>query len=204
MYFSNPYPVWLRGLRVVPVLVLAGCAGTFSERAALPEPSSAPVQRIDAETGAMTVFNRGDPGIAVRASSSVPRLFVPATIAGRQYLDGDLVSPVPVKLARAMGADIVIAFDISRAGLAANRGRSAADASNASSPWSRASRRALLEAELAEADIVTRPALARTGMLDFDPKQEQLAAGEEAARRELPKLRQALAEASVNGHRSYQ
>lgn len=161
-------------------------------------PRALAVVATDAETGAMTVFNRGDPGLAVRASSSVPRLFVPPTIAGRQYVDGGLVSPVPVKLARAMGADVVIAVDISRAGASANRSNAPADASSASSSWSRTARRVLLDGELAEASIVIRPILARTGMLDFDHKQEQVVAGEEAAQRELPKLRQALAEAHTN------
>ena len=60
----------------------------------------------------------------------------------------------------------------------------------------------LLDGELAEASIVIRPILARTGMLDFDRKQEQVVAGEEAAQRELPKLRQALAEARTTARRN--
>ncbi len=167
-------------------------------------PRAFAVVATDAETGGMTVFNRGDPGLAVRASSSVPRLFVPPTIGGRQYVDGGLVSPVPVKLARAMGADIVIAVDISRVGSAANRTNPPAGAPPATSSWSRTSRRELLEAELAQASVVIRPILARTGMLDFEHKQEQLAAGEAAAQMELAKLRQALAVARVNGRGAVQ
>ena len=162
-------------------------------------PRAFAVVATDAETGSLMVFNRGDPGLAVRASSSVPRLFVPPTIARRQYLDGGLVSPVPVKLARAMGADIVIAVDISRAGAAANGAKPSADAPNQSLPWSRTSRRMMLDAELAEASIVIRPALARTGTLDFEHKQEQMLAGEAATQRELPKLHQVLAAARANG-----
>ena len=52
-------------------------------------------------------------GLAVRASSSVPGVFQPVKINGREYVDGGLVSPVPVKAARDMGADFVIAVDIS-------------------------------------------------------------------------------------------
>ena len=70
----------------------------------------------------MTVFNRGDTGLAVRASASVPDLFVPPVINGEEYLDGGLVSPVPVKLARAMGADVVIAVDVSWFAQARNAG----------------------------------------------------------------------------------
>jgi len=70
------------------------------------------VVATEAKSGRMTVFNRGDTGLAVRASASVPNLFVPPIINGEEYVDGGLSSPVPVKLARAMGADIVIAVDL--------------------------------------------------------------------------------------------
>jgi NTE family protein len=50
----------------------------------------------------------------VRASSGVPGLFAPALHAGRWLIDGGVVNPVPVSLCRAMGADVVIAVDLSR------------------------------------------------------------------------------------------
>jgi len=157
---------------------------------ALPKPFA--VVATDARTGAMVVFNRGDAGSAVRASSSVPRLFVPPVIGGREYLDGGLVSPVPVKLARAMGADIVIAVDISRVG--AIQGASARPgAGAASNSSSRSARRLLLDAELAQASVVIRPQLQRSGLLDFEQKETSLAAGESAARAVLPALEQAIA-----------
>jgi NTE family protein len=55
----------------------------------------------------------GTLGTAVRASSSVPAVFQPVTIGGREYVDGGLVSPVPVRYARQMGAELVLAVDIS-------------------------------------------------------------------------------------------
>src|SRR5262249_23067067 len=66
----------------------------------------------DLKTGALTAFNRGDTGMAVRASCSVPAFFQPTSIAGREYVDGSLVSPLPVRIARALGADIVIAINV--------------------------------------------------------------------------------------------
>ena len=63
--------------------------------------------------GEMMVFRYGNTGMAVRASSSVPVFFQPVTINGQDYVDGGLVAPVPVGVARAMGADFVIAVDIS-------------------------------------------------------------------------------------------
>lgn len=157
-------------------------------------PRALAVVATDVQTGAMTVFNRGDPGPAVRASSSVPRLFVAPVIGGREYLDGGLVSPVPVKLARAMGADIVIAVDISRLGAA--RSRPAVAAPGTAGAGSRAARAALLDAELAQATVVIRPQITRTGLLDFEHKDASLLAGEIAARAVLPTLERALAAAA--------
>src|SRR5687768_8155919 len=71
------------------------------------------VVATEAKSGRPAVFNRGDTGVAVRASASVPNLFIPPVINGKSYVDGGLTSPVPVKLARAMGADIVVAVDVS-------------------------------------------------------------------------------------------
>ncbi|MES1979103.1 MAG: patatin-like phospholipase family protein, partial [Pseudomonadota bacterium] len=61
----------------------------------------------DLNSGQAVLFQRGDTGTAVRASSAVPAVFVPVKINGREYVDGGLVSPVPVRYARQMGADVV-------------------------------------------------------------------------------------------------
>ena len=67
----------------------------------------------DLQSGEAVAFQRGDTGMAVRASSTVPGIFQPVRIAGRDYVDGGLVSPIPVRTARRLGAEIVIASDIS-------------------------------------------------------------------------------------------
>src|SRR4051794_17904920 len=67
----------------------------------------------DLQSGEPVVFRTGNTGMAVRASSSVPGVFQPVTINGHEYVDGGLVSPVPIRAARAMGADLVIAVYIS-------------------------------------------------------------------------------------------
>jgi NTE family protein len=71
------------------------------------------VVATDLRTGDQLVFRTGNTGMAVRASSAVPGVFKPVNILGREYVDGGLVSPVPVKAARDMGANFVIAVDIS-------------------------------------------------------------------------------------------
>lgn len=130
----------------------------------------------EAKSRRMTVFNRGNTGVAVRASASVPNLFIPPVINGEEFIDGGLTSPVPVKLARAMGADIVIAVDVS---WFAQAGYSMRPVSN---ERRRRSRYELLAAELGAADIVITPQTVRTRMLDFDHKERNIDAGEKAGR----------------------
>lgn len=130
----------------------------------------------EAKNHRMTVFNRGNTGVAVRASASVPNLFVPPVINGEEYIDGGLTSPIPVKLARAMGADVVIAVDVS---WFAQGGYSMRPVSN---EHRRRSRYALLSEELDAADIVITPQTVRTRMLDFDHREQNIDAGEQAGR----------------------
>jgi NTE family protein len=66
----------------------------------------------DVMTGEEIVLDRGDIMDAVRASISIPGIFAPVRRAGRTLVDGGLVNPVPVNLARALGADTVIAVDV--------------------------------------------------------------------------------------------
>jgi NTE family protein len=67
----------------------------------------------DLETGQKVVLKSGNILDALRASMSMPGLFAPARVKNRWLVDGGLVDPVPVSVARAMGADIVIAVDLS-------------------------------------------------------------------------------------------
>ncbi|MBI3916169.1 MAG: patatin-like phospholipase family protein [Betaproteobacteria bacterium] len=143
-----------------------------------------------ARDGARVIFNRGDTGVAVRASASVPRVFIPPVIRGEEYIDGGLTTPIPVRTARAMGADVVIAVDVSWSAVArANGAYAASDDTTRSRP----ERHQRLEHELSVADIVIVPRTERTRMLDFGRKLEHIAAGEEAARAAIPRIRDLLA-----------
>jgi NTE family protein len=144
------------------------------------------VVATEAKSRRIAVFNRGNTGLAVRASASVPNMFIPPVINGEEYLDGGLLSPVPVKLARAMGADIVIAVDVSWFAQAREPSETALR------QYSRGGRYALLADELDGADVVIVPRTVRTRMLDFDQKASNIAAGEAAGREAMPQLRAAL------------
>ena len=71
------------------------------------------VVATDLQSGEKVLFRTGNTGMAVRASSTVPGVFQPVDINGRDFVDGGLTSPVPAQSARSMGADFVIAVDIS-------------------------------------------------------------------------------------------
>ncbi|HEU0199493.1 MAG TPA: patatin-like phospholipase family protein [Burkholderiaceae bacterium] len=76
-------------------------------------PTRFAVVATDLRTGEATALDQGEPGLAVMASSSVPGLVRPTTIGGREYIDGGVASPVPIRVARALGADIVVGIDVS-------------------------------------------------------------------------------------------
>ena len=63
--------------------------------------------------GKLVSFNRGDTGLAVRASSASPETFEPVTIGSDTFIDGDEASPVPIRVARSLGARVVIAVNVS-------------------------------------------------------------------------------------------
>jgi NTE family protein len=66
----------------------------------------------DLQTGREIWLQQGSVFDAVRASIALPGLFTPVRHDGRFVVDGGLVNPVPVSLARAMGADVVVAVDL--------------------------------------------------------------------------------------------
>ena len=61
----------------------------------------------------LVLFTRGDPGMAVRASGADQSQFLPVRIGKETYIDGDVSSPVPIRAARRLGAQVVIAVDVS-------------------------------------------------------------------------------------------
>jgi NTE family protein len=143
----------------------------------------------DLRTGTLTAFNRGDTGVAVRASCSVPAVFQPTPIEGREYVDGGLVSPVPVRIARSAGADIVIAVDVSR------QPAERSDFGSTTALLSHAF--VVMEHELATeesklADVVVRPDLSKVPATDLAARGRAIAAGEEAARAVLPEIRRLM------------
>jgi len=139
----------------------------------------------DLDSGQPILFQRGDPGLAVRASSAVPAVFQPVKIGAREYVDGGLVSPVPVRFARQMGAELVIAVDIS----AAPEGNPTTDAMRMLLQTFAIMGRSINSFELKDADIVLRPKLNGVSSADFTVRAKSVQAGREAAVAMLPALK---------------
>jgi NTE family protein len=146
----------------------------------------------DLDSGAPVLFRRGDTGTAVRASSAVPAVFQPVTIGTREYVDGGLVSPVPVPQAREMGAEFVIAIDISTPPEGAPTG----DALKMLLQTFTIMSRSISRHELKDADAVLRPSLIGVSSADFNGRVRAIRAGREAATRALPDLKARLAAAA--------
>ncbi|WP_168558659.1 patatin-like phospholipase family protein [Rhizobacter sp. SG703] len=143
----------------------------------------------DLDNGAPVLFQRGDAGIAVRASSAVPAVFQPVRIGTREYVDGGLVSPVPVRFARQMGADLVIAVDIS----AVPDGAATGDPMRMLLQTFAIMSRSINAFELREADVVLRPKLNDVSSADFAARKRSIQAGREIALAMLSELKLRIA-----------
>lgn len=137
------------------------------------------------ETGERTVFVRGNVGQAVRASCSIPGVFEPVKIGNYYYVDGGVVSPVPVDAARQLGADFVIAVDISTR-ITGKTPESLLGVVNQSITIMG---QKLGEQEISRADVVIRPRVNDIGPADFEQRARAIVEGEKAALAALPQIR---------------
>lgn len=146
--------------------------------------------------GEMMVFRSGNTGIAVRASSSVPVFFQPVTINGQDYVDGGLVAPVPSSVARTLGADFVIAVDISDR----PQDRSAAGISDILLQTFTIFGQTINRHEQASADIIIRPATSGLPSTDTSGRNKAVLEGEKAVAAILPELKARLAKLNEERH----
>jgi NTE family protein len=142
----------------------------------------------DLHSGEPVLFRRGNTGSAVRASSAVPAVFQPVKIGSREYVDGGLVSPVPVRQAREMGANVVIAVDISTD----PEGSPASDTFQILMQTFNIMGKSLNTVLLKDADVVVKPALMGVKSADFAARRKSIEAGREAMLKALPRLKEVL------------
>jgi len=140
------------------------------------------------QTGEEMVFGRGNTGRAIRASCSIPGVFNPVMIGDKTYVDGGVVSPVAIDVARKFGADVIIVVDIS---------------SSLSSMTPTGTFETIMQAveimhnkmsiiQLKNADIVIKPKVGNIGSSDFTKRHEAIMEGEKAAAEAIPAINQII------------
>ena len=140
------------------------------------------------DNGKRADFIKGNTGQAVRASCSIPNVFVPATIGNTKYVDGGLVSPIPVQTAKDMGADIVIAVDISARPVG----------NKPLSMWGLLDQtinimgQQSINTELNAANVVIQPKVGHLGTLDLKSSHEAILEGEKAAQLKIKSIDTAI------------
>ncbi len=142
----------------------------------------------DLQSGQGVLFRTGNTGLAVRASCSVPGVFQPAVISGKEYVDGGLVAPVPVSFARQMGATLVIAVNISSEPVHQDASGTLGVLQQTISIM----QRSINQYELKSADIVIQPQLKQMGSGDFKSRNAAILAGEAAAQEQMGLIKEKL------------
>jgi NTE family protein len=139
----------------------------------------------------LVIFNHGDAGLAVRASGASPGEFQPVKVGNATYVDGDEASPVPIHAARMLGAQVVIAVDVSAY-------------LNETPPgvpqeWidKDERRRRQIDAEAHEADVMIHPDIGYYAGHDEDYRHRVIAIAERFARQEMPRVKAAVAKANA-------
>jgi NTE family protein len=134
------------------------------------------------------VFTRGPLDLAVRASCSIPGIYVPVETEGRQLVDGGMAENVPVAALKALGADVVIAVNVfGEAGVIP-------PATNVLQIFMRTWNTFVRDqtAWREKADVVIEPDLKRFDLFDFTKAPAILAEGDKAARAAMPRLKRIL------------
>ncbi|WP_301101176.1 patatin-like phospholipase family protein [Propionivibrio sp.] len=150
------------------------------------------VVATDLNSGESILFRTGNTGMAVRASATVPGVFRPVSINGHEYVDGGLSSLVPVRSVRQMGADVVIAVDIS----APPGNQPVRGTLDILLQTFTIMGQNLARYEMKEADVVIRPQVGNFGPTDFLARHDAILEGEKAAQAALPQIRAAIRKAS--------
>ena len=142
----------------------------------------------DLNSGLPILFRRGNTGLAVRASSAVPGVFQSVKIGAHSYVDGGLVAPVPIRFARDMGADFVIAVNIS----SRPEAQAAVSSVDVLLQSFAIMAQSISRQDLKDADIVIQPSLDAMKGNDFGGRNLAILAGEKATFAVMQEIKQKL------------
>lgn len=146
----------------------------------------------DLQTGERVVFREGSVAQAARASSTIPGLFEPVVFRHRYLVDGGLVSNIPTDLVQHLGADIILAVDVTA-------DFSRFQPKNIMATLNQAiyiQSESMSKNELALADVIIRPQLGDISAIDLTRSAECIDSGILAARRSIPAIKQILIDRS--------
>ena len=149
----------------------------------------------DIKTGDSAVFNSGNTGMAIQASCAIPGVFQSARFSGASYVDGGVVKPLPVDVARTYGADVVIAVDIS-SGIDTVVPTTTME-TIMKSIQIMYSKMSLIP--ISQADVVIKPMVGFVGSADFSHRNEAIMEGEKAALAAMPRINELLAKLRQEG-----
>ncbi len=146
------------------------------------------VVATDICTGEEVVFTKGNLNKAVRASCSIPGIYAPVEMGGRQLVDGGMAENVPVKALKGLGADVVIAVNVF------GHPQVFPKASNVFQILMRVWYFFVVEETLwrEEADVIIEPDLRPFDLFDFSTGKKVIATGEKETRKLIPKIKQVL------------
>jgi NTE family protein len=140
------------------------------------------------QSGKGVLFRTGNTGQAVRASCSIPGVFQPTVIGGKEYVDGGLVAPVPVSYAKQMGATLVIAVNISSEPVHQDASGTLGVLQQTISIM----QKSINQFELKSADVVITPHLKQMSGSDFRSRNAAILAGEVATQEQMGLIKEKL------------
>ncbi|MCY8521725.1 patatin family protein [Bacillus atrophaeus] len=142
----------------------------------------------DLQTGEKVVFHKGSVSEAVRASISIPGIFVPQRMGGRLLVDGAVVDRIPVSVVKDMGADIIIASDVSRV----RKTEKAAHIFDVIMQSMDILQNELVRHQTIAADVVIRPSLETHSSSSFANIEDVIHAGEKATNGLIRQIKQEI------------
>jgi len=142
----------------------------------------------DLDTGQSVGFNYGNTGAAVRASCSVPNVFIPVRINNHRYVDGGLSAPVPVSYAKNMGANLIIAVDITTK---PENAKASGFLSNFDQTINIMGVK-LLNEQLKLANFIIKPDISKLSSFAFDKKKQAIDLGYKATIPLIPKIKEQI------------
>jgi NTE family protein len=144
------------------------------------------VTATDLQSGSEVLLREGRVAQAVRASCAFPGIFLPVKLGEQTLVDGGLIHPVPTRVCRLMGADLVIGVELGRS--ASERSEAPRNLIHIVLGALSLVQRPLVASTLAEGDVVIQPDLGSFSIWELERAKEMIALGRQAAEEVIPQI----------------